>query len=180
MSALSDKMKMLDREIKKTDLLNTDLRAALNNIQYRLSMIPWWKYIIVFMFYWLVKLYVHTGWTSFATFAVSVAVSTNLILVIPRISDNIKDRFVPIAADTQNKISAAVVTLNKEEHKTNIVKKNPEIERAYKTVNIELITGDVYKGKLLSENAESMMLLITIEGKSFKKRFDKELVQRQW
>ena len=181
MSAISEKMKILDRQIKKTNVINTDLRSALNNIQYRLSMIPWWKYVVVFLFYWLVKAYLHTGWTSIAGFAVSVAVSTNLIMVLPRISDNTQERVIPIAKDHKNMISETVVILNHETQKNKtIIKKHPEIDLAYKPINIELITGDVYKGKLISETAQMFVILITLNGKQTSKKIDKELVQRAW
>ncbi len=178
---ISQRMKLLDKKIKETNLMSTDLRAALNNIQYRLALIPWWKYAIVFVLYWLIKLYLQTGWASLATFAVTLAVSSNLLVVLPRISDNVQDRFIPIASDSKNIISQSAVILNKEAKDNRIVvKKLSGIEEAYKTLNIELITGDIYKGKLIAETAQIYTLLILVNDKQISKKIEKELVQRAW
>jgi hypothetical protein len=181
---LRAKLKLLEKEVHRTKDLSIGLGATVIKLQYHLKQIPWWKFAVVLAFYWLVKLYLKTGWESFASFGVALAVSANLILVIPRISNNPKTNpIVPLKNDKKDMVVNTVQILN-EDIKKNKIKIPPKIDidkihaqEIYKPIKVILVTGDVISGLLLAESDSVLTIRVTNQNGETIQRINKEIVE---
>lgn len=182
---LKDKLRLLEKEVQRTKDLSLSIGETVTKIQYHLNQIPWWKFAIVLVFYWLVKIYIKTGWVSFASFGMTLAVSANLIFVIPRISNSPQTNpIVPLSNDNKDMVVSTVQILNNDIQK-NKIKMQPKLDMekihtspSYKPIKVTLVTGDIIAGVLLAESAAVLTIRITNQnGNAATQRINKELVE---
>jgi hypothetical protein len=172
-------LKRLDKAVKQTRLEEINFRELAIEIRKKLKKIPFWVPPTLFLFWFFYKLYIKFGFFSFLSLGLSLALSTNLVFLLPKsINRKEENPEIKIMFNTSEKVNEAVQGLNQEIKSAKITVKQIgekiSIEKPqFKT--FKLVIGDEFKAYIKLET-DSYYILKLLNGES--KKISKELIER--
>ena len=177
-SELNLALKRLNQSVTMTKLEEINFRELALKTKQKLKKIPFWVPPLLLLFWFLYRLYVKFGIVSFISVAISVAVSTNLVLLIPRgLREDKPDEQLKILFNTSPRVQEAIEGINSEVQSKKITLKQVgekiSVEKS-KFKTFKLSFGDEFRAVILQDIGTAYLLLLA---NGEKKQVEKELVE---
>lgn len=180
-SELNIALKRLNQSVTMTKLEAVNFRELAIKTKQKLKKIPFWVPPLLFLFWFLYRMYVKFGIVSFISVAVSVAVSTNLVFLIPRgLRDDVPDEQLKILFNTSPRVQEAIEGINTQVKSKKIILKQIgekiAVEKPqFKTFKLSF--GDEFRAVILQDLGAAYMLRLA---NGEQKRVEKELIESIW
>lgn len=176
---LATALKRLDKAVKLTKLEEINYRTLAIETRKKLKKIPIWVPPALLLFWFFYKMYVKFGLFSLLSMGLTLALSTNLVFIVPRVSTREEqDPEIKVMFNTSPKVEEAVKGLNQA-----IASKKVSVKQVGEKITVEkplyktfrLIFGDEFKAYIKLET-DSYYILGLVNGES--KKIEKELIER--
>lgn len=177
-SELNLALKRLNQSVTMTKLEEINFRELAFKTKQKLKKIPFWVPPLLIVFWFLYRLYVKFGIMSFVSVAVSVAVSTNLVLLIPRgLREDAPDEQLKILFNTSPRVQEAVEGINSQVQSKKLTLKQVgekiAVEKPkYKTFKLSF--GDEFRATIIQDLGTAYLLMLA---SGEKKQVEKELIE---
>lgn len=176
---LATALKRLDKAVKLTKLEEISFRTLAIETRKKLKKIPIWVPPVLLLFWFFYKMYVKFGLFSLLSMGLTLALSTNLVFIVPRVSTKEEhEQEIKVMFNNSPKVEEAVKGLNQV-----IATKKLSVKQVGEKISLEkpqyktfrLTFGDEFKAYIKFEN-DSYYILGLANGDS--KKIEKELIER--
>lgn len=180
-SELDLALKRLNQSVTMTRIEEINFRELAIRTKQKLKKIPFWVPPLLMLFWFLYRMYVKFGIVSFVSVAVSVAVSTNLVFLIPRgVREDQKEDQLKILFNTSPRVQEAIEGINTQV-KTNRItlkqvgeKVTVEKPKPLKMQTFKLSFGDEFRASIIQDLGTAYLLMLA---SGEKKQVEKELIE---